>query len=68
MTFYIYYIYTKILDFMPYIIHRFPNGKYKVKTDKPDGKYHSKKYLTYEEAVKQLKALYANTPKEELNN
>lgn len=53
---------------MPYIIHRFPNGKYKVKTDKPDGKYHSKKYLTYEEAVKQLKALYANTPKEELNN
>lgn len=51
---------------MPYVLVKFKNEKYKVKTDEPKGKYHSKKYLTYDEAVKQLRALYANAnPKNE---
>lgn len=42
---------------MPYKIIQFPNGKYKVYSERSK-KFMSNKYLTYEHAVKQLRALY----------
>jgi len=45
---------------MPYKIVDFGNNKYKVKINKVGRpKYMSKRYLTYDEANRQLRALYA---------
>lgn len=46
---------------MPYKIVNFGNNKYKVKKDQSGRpKYFSKKYLSYEDAKKQLLALLIN--------
>ena len=57
---------------MPYVLHKFSNGKYKVglkdKVKMSNGKkYLSNKYLTKEEAIKQKKAVEISESKKKKN-